>query len=177
VSRIVSEYPARLGEDFPSGEAVISDDGQYRYVLNRRWDGSLPVMAWVALNPSTADGETDDMSIGRMCGFARREGCGGICVLNAFALRATNPAVLRRHPDPVGPDNDAWLEGLAAAPDGPVVAAWGANAAQPWARPRRAQVLAILAPVPLWCLGLTADGEPRHPCRLDASTPLVRWHP
>jgi hypothetical protein len=162
-------------------DAEISACGTWRYVLNRRWDRVLPVMGWVALNPSTADGEVDDTSVGRMCGFAVREGCGGICLLNMYGLRATDPAVLRRHvedgrlPDPVGPDNDRWLAGLAAAPDGPVVVAWGEHAARPWARDRRAAVLGILTGVPLWCLGVTASGEPRHPCRLDAATPLVRW--
>jgi hypothetical protein len=160
------------------GDATISDDEVYRYTLDRRWDQTLPIMAWVALNPSKADREVDDMTVGRMCGFARRERCGGICLLNMYALRATDPAALRDHPDPVGPENDRWLTGLAeGGRDGPVVVAWGDHAARPWARERRAQVLTILAGVPLWCLGVTASGEPRHPCRLAAATPLIRYRP
>jgi hypothetical protein len=158
--------------DFPLGEAVISADRAYRYVLNRRWDYAGPIMAWVMLNPSTADADTDDQTIRRCTAIAAREGCRGICVVNLFALRATSPVVLRSHRDPAGPENDRWLEGLAAAPDGPVVVAWGAHAAEPWARPRRDKVLALLAGLPLACLGVTAAGEPRHPCRLAADTPL-----
>src|SRR5260221_12380304 len=56
--------------------------------------------------------------------FARREGAGGIEVLNLFALRATNPTEVRRVPDPFGPDNDEWIRGV-LFPHSRVVAAWG----------------------------------------------------
>jgi hypothetical protein len=155
-----------------AGPAVISDDEVYRYVLNRRWDDRLPVMPWVCLNPSTADARTDDASVRRMRGFAEREGCGGICVLNAHALRARNPKRLAEHPKPDGPDNDRWLAGLAAGGvDAPVVAAWGAKL-NPG---RAAEVLALLAGVPVVCLGVTADGSPRHPLYLRGDAPMVPY--
>lgn len=172
--RTVSDFSqAPLGQDYPLGEAVISDDGAYRYVLNRRWNGYGPVMCWICLNPSTADATADDPSIRRMMGFARREGCGGICVLNLFALRATNPRQLASHRDPVGPDNDQWLRGLRAdAVQVPVTVAWGAN---PMARRRAFRVLDLLEGVPLWCLGTTADGSPKHPLYLRLNTKLVPY--
>lgn len=37
----------------------MSEDGRYRYRLWRQWDRG-PVMAWIMLNPSTADAHTDD---------------------------------------------------------------------------------------------------------------------
>jgi hypothetical protein len=154
-------------------DAVLSDDEVYRYFLTRRWDQDLPVMPWVALNPSKADREVDDPSVLKMCWFARREGYGGISLSNMYGLRATNPAELRRHPDPVGPDNDRWL----ARVDGPVVVAWGAHGAHPQHRARRALVTGILAGLDLRCLGVTRDGEPRHPCRLAYDTPLTSWEP
>ena len=36
-------------------EAVLSDCGQYRYLLTRRW-GPGPTATFTMLNPSTADG-------------------------------------------------------------------------------------------------------------------------
>lgn len=159
-------------------EAVISGDGTYRYVLNRRWDPALPVMAWIALNPSTADGKADDPTVVRMCGFARLAGCGGICLLNLFALRATDPAELLRHPDPAGPENDRWLKGLASGGlPGPLVLAWGEHGSRPQFRARRDHVLGLLAGLPLSCYGTTASGEPRHPGRIAYATPLVPYHP
>jgi len=84
------------------GGAIVSDDGLYRYRLWRRWDAECPTMVWIMLNPSTADAEVDDPTIRRCIGFARREHCGGIEVVNLYALRATNPAA---HPTPEGPEN------------------------------------------------------------------------
>ncbi len=165
-------------------DAVISGDGRYRYVLTRRWDQDLPVMPWIGLNPSTADHAIDDPTVRRMCGFARRESCGGICLLNLFALRATDPAVLQDADDPAGPDNDRWLASmiedvvLGAVFDQrrvvPVVAAWGSHS---FAGERARQVMEILVRVPLVSLGATALGAPRHPLYLKGSTPFVPYPP
>lgn len=184
-----SSFPARPrpGQDYLVSEAVISDDGLYRYVLNRRWS-DRPVMPWICLNPSTADHEKNDPSVLRMCGFARREGCGGICVLNQYALRSPDPDVLRDaqwrgDPDPVGPDNDTWLASLgelgklatlASGEIVPVVAAWGAN---PMAAARVPRVLELLSGTPLVCLGVTARGAPRHPLYVRADAPLIPYAP
>jgi hypothetical protein len=170
-------HPVRVPAD-TAADAVVSSDGRYRYVLTRIWDRLLPVMTWVALNPSTADGKTDDMTVRKMCLIARRHGCGGIRLLNMFGLRATSPAELPACPDPAGPQNDRWLAGLAAdGLGGPLVVAWGDHGSRPWARQRRDDVLGLLAGLPLLCLGVTASGEPRHPCRLAAATPLGPYPP
>lgn len=153
-------------------DAVISEDGCYRYVLTRRWGGGR-VLSFVMLNPSTADASTDDATIRRCRGFARRERCDGIRVLNLYALRSPDPRLLLSHPDPAGPDNDRWLTGLADA-DGPVIAAWGAHAAAEFRRDEVADLLAA-AGVVLWCLGTTRDGSPRHPLYARADAPLRVW--
>lgn len=154
-------------------DAVISANGHYRYVLNRRWDRGKPVMPWVCLNPSTADARIDDPSVRRMCGFAQREGCGGICLLNEYGLRSSSPKALRSHADPVGPDNDRWLAGLAqGGVEVPVVVAWGAH---PLAASRAPRVLELLAGIPAVCLGVTRSGAPRHPLYVRADTPLIPY--
>jgi hypothetical protein len=114
-----------------TGDAVISDDGTYRYALSRGWSRGA-VLPFMMLNPSTAGISVNDPTVNRCCFFARREGYGGICILNAYALRSPHPSVLRNHPDPVGPDNDRWIAGVASGVrDGvrrvPFVVAWGAN--------------------------------------------------
>ena len=75
--------------------AILSDDGRYRYLLERQWD-ERPRMAWCMLNPSTADANIDDQTIKRCIGFAKREGFGGIIVVNLMAFRATSPAMCLR---------------------------------------------------------------------------------
>ena len=76
----------------PSG-AVISQDQLYRYFLWRRW-GTGRVITWLMLNPSTADANTNDATIRKCIGFAKRWGYDGIHVLNLFALRSRDPLCL-----------------------------------------------------------------------------------
>lgn len=110
--------------------ALISDDGAYRYRLSRYWDHSEPVVTFIMLNPSTADASVDDATIRKCIGFAQRWRCGGIEVGNLFAFRATNPADMKKAADPVGPENWRHLEVIcvgAQESGGRVVCAWGAN--------------------------------------------------
>lgn len=145
--------------------AAISPCGHYRYRLTRIWDqdaGTLPI---VMLNPSTADAQVDDPTIGRCLAFARREGLGGILVANLFAFRAAAPDDMKAAADPIGPDNDAVLVEVfteAAARGVPVLAAWGANG-EFNDRAVHVRKLARAAGAHLVCLGRTGGGHPRHP--------------
>jgi hypothetical protein len=155
--------------------ARISDCGQYRYALLRRWsDGH--VATFIMLNPSTADAKQDDPTIRRCVGFARAWGCGAVNVVNLYAWRATNPRELRTVADPVGPENDEHLtrHAMYAAINGwPLVAAWGANG-----EPSRvAAVLALPGMAALTALGTTRAGHPRHPLYLPATARPVPWPP
>jgi hypothetical protein len=155
-----------------TGGAAFSADGRYRYRLWRRWDRSRPVVAFVMLNPSTADARRDDPTIRRCVAFARRWGYGGIEVVNLFALRATDPRALQAADDPIGPVNDRHVRrALAAART--LVLAWGARGAM---RDRAASTRRLVSPRAPRCLGLTRSGEPRHPLylRSDARLVLVR---
>lgn len=118
------------------------------------------------LNPSTADAERDDPTIRRCASFARAWGLGGMTVVNLFALRATDPARLRRARDPIGRDNDRHIAEAAAGADR-VVVAWGVHGTL---RDRDRAVLALLAGARPRCLGLTRGGHPRHPLYLSART-------
>ena len=156
-------------------EAVFSADGTYRYLLVRRWDQPGPAMTCLMLNPSTADALADDPTIRRVLGFARREGAGTLNVVNLFALRATDPRELSRHPDPVGPHNDEFIL-RHCTPGARVLAAWGTGGQL---RGRAAEVAGRLRDhgAQLVCLGVTAGGEPRHPLYVRANTPLASFSP
>jgi hypothetical protein len=93
---------------FGHSSAVLSDCGTYRYELHRSWDPAGSLCAWVMLNPSMADADLDDPTIRRCRSFSRSWDYGGIVVVNLYALRATDPEQLRRHPDPVA-DNDGHI--------------------------------------------------------------------
>lgn len=156
-----------------AGTAVLSPDGTYRYQLSRRW-GTGGRVAWIMLNPSTADAVADDPTVRRCVGFARRWGFDGIDVVNLFALRATDPAELDRHPDPVGPDNLRWVRRALAADL--VVAGWGAQVAAR-RHPRLTQIAVMLAAADVGCLGVTKSGAPRHPLYVSGDTDLILWRP
>lgn len=154
--------------------AIISPCGQYRYKLTREphdmYTTCGPVL-FIMLNPSTADAALDDPTIRRCRGFAKAWDCAGIVVANLYALRATNPADLWKHPDPVGPDNDEHLAALILTHE-TVVCAWGANAKPERVEQVRKMFHRLSRPV---CLGVTKDGAPRHPLYIRADQRLVDW--
>lgn len=156
--------------------AVISPDGVYRYALWRAWGAGRPA-TFIMLNPSTADAEQDDPTIRRCIGYAKAWGCGGLLVLNLFALRATDPAELHRHPDPVGPDNDDRLCTFLKntyRPGDIVVAAWGTSGCIR-SRGREVRQMFEREMVPLEVLRLTKHWDPAHPLYLPAALKPVPW--
>ena len=158
--------------------AEFSPCGRYRTFLERRWDGlafgSPGFVAWIMMNPSTADEQVDDPTVRRCRDFSRRWGFGAMVVLNSFALRATKPAMLLQAEDPVGPGNDAAIrDGAKRAAR--VIAAWGLPPKP--LRWRGAQIAAMLAEegVRAEALKVTASGEPGHPLYIAGDTLPVPW--
>ena len=80
-----------------------SGDTEWR----RRLAGNM--VAFIGLNPSTADETVNDPTVTRCMGYARRWGYSGMIMLNLFAYRATDPQEMKRQADPVGPANDFHL--------------------------------------------------------------------
>ena len=141
------------------GDALISACGRYRTQLRRWWD--VPVTSWclwIMLNPSTADGQTDDATISDICarthrwsipdyslrGYpARPKGrtdahvyhrpFGGLIVGNLYAWRETDPfhmwAAQVEGEDIIGPDTDRQLRLQIAIAD-TVICAWGNGPSQ-----------------------------------------------
>jgi len=173
-------------------EAEISEDGLYRYWLERRdlWGPELELFGgaskkpegwctFVLLNPSTANAHVDDPTIRRCRGFATGLGAESFAVANLFAFRAPEPAMLLYCSDPVGPENDSAIR-RALGTGGPVIVGWGAIGHK-WlrelARPR-VQLLVDLAVgtgKERLCLGTCANGQPRHPLFVPAGTVPVPW--
>ncbi|MFZ9271622.1 MAG: DUF1643 domain-containing protein [Prochlorococcaceae cyanobacterium] len=93
----------------PGANAAFSPCGRYRWWLRRQWQPQGPVLLFVGLNPSRADGQRDDPTLRRLVGFARQWGYGALEVVNLFGRISASPALLKRSADPVGRDNDVWL--------------------------------------------------------------------
>lgn len=160
---------------------IASDDDAYRYVLWRVWDETLPLAAFVMLNPSVADEEKSDPTLAKCVHFANRWGLGGVILVNLFALRSTDPAGLMAASDPVGEHNPRFVNAvLEHRAVGLTVLAWG-NGGVLDARDESFMVLH--GHRDLWCLeppgkeALTRLGAPRHPGRIGYACKLrrLRW--
>ena len=148
-------------------DAIISECGTYRYLLQRSWNVRLKAVCFVMLNPSTANAQVDDPTIRRCLGFAKRLGFGQLEVVNLFALRATDPAKVRKHQDPVGPENDEHILTAVHVCD-MTICAWGGNGGY---KDRDTAVLRLLRDngiVP-HALRISKNGCPAHPLYLPYS--------
>ena len=140
--------------------AILSQCKKYRYELIRIWQPKKEHCCFIMLNPSTADSHIDDPTIRRCMGFAESWGFGGFTVGNLFAFRATNPADLLRAEDPIGPENDSYLRSLSSEA-AITVCAWGNHGIY---KGRWKEVLSMLCSPR--CLGMTGQGQPKHPLYL-----------
>jgi hypothetical protein len=151
--------------------AVISDCKRYRYVLVRDPVAEVrqPPVVFCMLNPSTADGKSNDATIRRLLGSSAAWHAQGIVVVNLYAYRSTDPRALRAADDPIGPKNNEWLQ-AAARVSGRVICAWG-KPDDKRVRDRARDVAKLLryCGAELLCLELCDNGiTPKHPVRLRA---------
>lgn len=155
------------------GTAIFSQDGLYRYRLTRRWEPGGKILGTIGQNPSTADHETDDMTIAKEIGFAKRLGCSALAKSNLGAFITSDPQSLLVVQDPIGRHNDGMLVMLAQEAD-ILVACWGAMDNRIWALFKRSLEL-IKRFNNVKCLGLTKSGAPKHTSRLGYDAPLIDW--
>ncbi|MCO6384465.1 MAG: DUF1643 domain-containing protein [Vannielia sp.] len=146
--------------DAPS-TAVYSDCERYRYLLTRTWDPAGEKALFIMLNPSTATEVQNDPTVERCERRARTLGFGSFRVTNIFAWRDTDPKAMRAAPEPVGPENDAAILESCTWADR-IICAWGSHGAH-LGRGRAVADLLRQGGWPLYHLGLTKHGEPKHP--------------
>lgn len=150
-------------------------EGEYRFTLHRRWANG-PLLAWVMLNPSTADEKKDDPTIQRIMRFSYRWGYGALVVVNLYPFRSSHPREMKKWRDKIDwaslePSaertayyRNAGIAAKAAAEADGVVVAWGATAfindVKYWCD--LAEIEADRE-IDWLCLGVTQDGAPKHP--------------
>ena len=153
--------------------AIISDCGLYRYRLERHGLSGSGAVAWIMVNPSTADASQDDATIRSCVRLASGLGYGSIEVVNVFAWRATKPDELLAASDPCGPRNEDIVKAAIRRCYIPICA-WGAwppaDEASSYIRnairtERRAA----------FCFGKTKSGAPKHPLYVKSGTLLETY--
>lgn len=170
------------------GWARFSDDMTMRYRLARSLHGRPLVIrepgiiecqrrvAFGLLNPSVADAFKLDPTVKRCEGFALALGADVYEIVNAAALRSTDPGELYKRCCGFrgdGPDNDEQIL-LACRGAYRVIAGWGKHGALDH---RGVVVRKLLADagVAVYHLGLNKDGSPKHPLYLKGGTEPQPW--
>lgn len=154
-----------------STEARFSDCETYRYYLRYSLTGdvlSAPKNALVfcMLNPSRATEATSDATVTRCRNYALAWGHSDLIVVNAFALRSTDPKALYEHADPVGPLNDAATS-EAVDYKHRLLVGWGIHGTLHGRQERLLSLFAAMGAKP-YALKVNDDGSPSHPLYLRA---------
>jgi hypothetical protein len=161
-----------LGDDLPPRSGALFDDGMgdMQAALANRF-----TVAFLMLNPSTADETQNDPTIRRVIGFSYAWGYRRWLVGNIFAWRDTSPAAMKLVDDPVGPDNDEHLRAICREAD-LVVCAWGNHGTH---RNRAADVVDLIRSTGKrpHVLRLNEAGarQPEHPLYMPADTKPQPW--
>jgi hypothetical protein len=153
--------------------ATFSPCRRWRYLLWRRWDAAKPVANFLMLNPSTADEVKLDPTCSRARDYAERWGYGALIVTNVFGFRSTDPLLMKKEQDPVGPGNDAAIVRAAKQSD-LVVCAWG-NHGLLGGRSSHVRNLLRKNNIATHTLRLNANGEPAHPLYLPSRLKALPW--
>lgn len=157
---------------------VFSDDKTHRYLAEWRWKPG-PVLTACLLNPAMLEVDEPDHTGAGIVARARKWGFCGARIVNAFTLRTADPEVMKRHPDPIGPEADRFiLEAMRQAFDdgSPFIVGWGKDGAH-LGRDREIAALAERVGLPLMAFKLNNDGSPTHPARLGYDLRPVVWRP
>ncbi|NSZ63456.1 DUF1643 domain-containing protein [Agrobacterium tumefaciens] len=159
------------------GSAVFSDCGTYRYRLDRTVAEAGIVIAFFGVNGATASGEKDDHTSTKWQRFTLDNGGRRYIAANPFAFCATNVKELATAVDPVGPENDRYLEQVIAEAD-LLVPCCGSRTKLPKSLRSHLDRLydrLFASGKPIKVFGFTASGDPQHPLMLPYSTKLVDW--
>lgn len=169
-----------------NGSAVFSDDGHHRFLLERRWDDSLPSFTYILLNPSVADADHDDPTVARLLRLTRHNGGGRFVLVNLFSVVDTFQQRLHL----TGERNDRWRENREWVADAlrrpsVLVVGWGdGRADDKTARGRRSavrcraeEIWPLIAAARPHCFRTLRSGAPGHPGRLRGTSRIRPYRP
>jgi hypothetical protein len=169
-------------EHFSIGQhstAVFSDCERFRYRLTRTWDEALPGIAYLMLNPSTADERVNDPTIERCQRRAIASGYGSMTIANIFPIRETDSKKLARIQDLIGDiglANQAIVD--AVMNSSITICGWGKHhleATKSRVNDVRDLLYTNYLDNRLYCLKINKDGSPQHPLYVAYETEPMRY--
>jgi hypothetical protein len=151
--------------------AIFSDDRKYRFALWRIWDRSLPLVAFMGLNPSTANETDADPTIRSVGRIAKHNGYGGIVMINVFPMVSTDPALLDTS-DSVNNDRNQMYVNEVVGHCSDVVFAWGSFSVV-----KESGMDALLTDLfpDAKCLHINKNGSPKHPLYCKSTSSFIDW--
>lgn len=152
-------------------DANISSDGNYRYFLRRQIQAKGPKITFICLNPSIADAVKDDSTVRRCKGFVKSWGGSVLYMINLFAYRSTSPQKLLTVSDPIGIENNFWIDKIINESD-VCIAAWGNHGKF---LNRDSYIINIYLKK-LYYLELSIQGNPKHPLYLKSNLKPKRFN-
>jgi len=160
------------------GSAEFSLCQTWRYRLDREFPDVPDVrrIAWLMLNPSTADAFKNDPTVNRTCIWSIAWGFHFSTVINMYAFRSPNPKDLWKAKDPIGPLNDTIIKMVVAEAE-LVICAWGVHAKRN-GRAKAVMDMLLAAGEPqekFKALVLTKDKIPGHPLYLEKNPTPFAW--
>lgn len=150
--------------------AIFSNDRKYRYALWRVWSQARPILLVIGLNPSDANELRLDPTVTRCVVRADMSGFGGLLMANLYGYVSSVPDVLLGGGDTIGEFTDYYLRQMIQV-SGRTLVGWGSF------KPvqKRAPIVLEMIKDP-YCLGVNADGQPKHPLYLGYNVPMVRYN-
>ncbi len=150
--------------------AMFSENRKHRYSLWRIWDKELPKVAFIGLNPSTANENKNDPTIRRVVSFAKLWGYGGVYMLNCFPYVTSVPKEIELNWDYIN-INDNSLRSLGRECE-LIIFAWGNfEIVKNEGRDIKMQEYFPVAK----CLGKNKNGSPKHPLYIPSNIQLINY--
>ncbi len=139
-------------------QAVFSEDNTRRLVLTRLWKKSRKVALCVGLNPSTANGSTDDPTIDLLTRTLSALGFGGLIMVNLFTHISSKPEDLLKPGVMENEEADLGIIFGYALACQEIIFCWGKFEQ---AKGRAKKVIDFFTDAK--CFGVNKDGSPWHP--------------
>jgi len=153
-------------------QAIFSKDKAYRYLLERELDGKKHI-CFIMLNPSIANEKIDDPTIRRVIDFGIKFNAKKIWIVNLFAFVTSDPSYLLNTNDPIGKNNDKYIEKYSRLAD-IIILGWG-NKGKFLGRDK--EVLKKLKKFKhkVFALKILKNGSPSHPLYLKKTSELIKY--
>lgn len=155
------------------GYAIFSFDKKYRYTLGRKWSNN-GICLFILLNPSTADAFKLDPTITRAYNLSKRLGYGELIILNIFAIRGSNPDIIKDVADPVGTLNNYYIKKTVKKSD-LIILGWGNHGK---INNRSSEIINIINKIgkEYHVLDINKSGEPKHPLYTKSDIKLKKFN-